>query len=54
MGANEDATNSFSDHDYCFVVHSKLVEPLEPCDYLEVKVDYDDREGFTVGYLMKT
>ena len=47
---------NFRDHDYW---HSRLPSKLgwgslEPCDYLNlVKVVYDHREGFTVGYLMK-
>ena len=46
----------FRNYDYW---HSTLPSKLgwgslEPCDYLAlVKVDYDHREGFTVGYLMK-
>jgi hypothetical protein len=48
--------HDFRNNDYW---HSTLPSKLgwgslEPCDYLNlVKVEYDHREGFTVGYVMK-
>ncbi len=56
--ALEGRTGSYSwqDGDYFYsTLPSKLGwGSLEPCDYLNlVKVDYDHREGFTVGYVMK-